>query len=157
MIGAMIGGKVLEIVGEPLTEVLKRLLSTATRNDFVHVVSNGTRHSMRRSETFNDSDHWPFDDVPAGTTVTLLLERKNFSFASKYALGESGRVVILAGSSPFLGAEKIDVEPSGSRFSCKDVWERMDDGHDKGDAQVRAYIKSGKAPGSRFWVWDIGP
>ncbi len=147
----------LEIVGRPLTEVLDRLLSTASRNEFILVVSNNARHPMRRSETFNDSDHWPFDDVPPGATATVALQRKNFSFAAKYALGDSGRAVILAGSSPFLGTEKIDIEPSGSRVTCKDVWERMDDGHDKGSAQARAYIKSGKAPGSRAWVWDIGP
>lgn len=142
---------------DAIDEIRKILTVALERNNYVLVVQNKTKFTLRRIESHNNSDNWPFSDVAPETTEAVQLNRKSFSFAAKYEIRELGLQVILAASSPVIGGDKIGLQSPAEGVPCADVWERMDDGNDKVGRNARAHIMSTTAVAAKTWAWHIEP
>lgn len=152
-------GKAIEHITRPagvaIDDIRKVLTSAFERNSYVLIVQNKTKFTLRRVESHNDSDNWPFGDIAPETTDAVRLNRKSFSFAAKYEIRELGLQVILAASSPVIGGDKIGLQSPAEGVRCVDVWERMDDGNDKTGRNARAHLMSTTEVAAKTWAWHI--
>ncbi|MBK6535004.1 MAG: hypothetical protein IPF99_37325 [Deltaproteobacteria bacterium] len=150
-------GHISKPAGDLIDVVIRTIISMSERNSYVLVVQNKTKFSMRRVESYNNADNWPFGDIAPETSDAVSLNRKSFSFAAKYEIREMGLHVILAASSPVVGGDKIGLQSPAESVPCKDVWDRMDDGNDKSGRHARAHVMSTTEVAAKTWVWHIEP
>ena len=154
MIGSIIG-QFTQSAGEALDVLFKIIVSSGERNSYLLVVQNKTKFTLHRIESYNNSDNWPFGDIPPEKTIAVQLTRKSFSFSAKYEIREMNLQVIMAASSPVVGGDKIGLQSPAEGVRCVDVWERMDNGDDKVGRSARAQIMSTTEVAAKTWAWLI--
>lgn len=156
MIGSIIG-QFTGLAGDALDVLFKIIVSSGERNSYLLVVQNKTKFTLHRIDSYNNSDNWPFGDIPPEKTIAVQLTRKSFSFSAKYEIREMDLQVIMAASSPVIGGDKIGLRSPAEGTPCVEVWERMDDGNDKTGRNARAHIMSTTEVAAKTWVWHIEP
>lgn len=146
---------------KPIDVLTENILGPATsallgKHKYKFIIANKTDAIMKRVQAHNDSDNWPFDSIEPQHTAVASLDVKSWSFGAMYELLDQHKI-ILAGSSPLMGKDKIAIEATAER-SVKTVWDEMDDGNDKatGGNKCRAYIKSIEG-GQKVWIYEIFP
>ena len=133
-----------------LDDLFRKIIGEVGNRDYVIAVSNKTGAALRRVDAYNDSQDWPLFDMEPGESAGKL-RSVSFSFAAKYEGG--GHTFVLAASSPFAGHNKIDLSTTDT--SCKSVWDKMDDGHDKSTpGGSRAAIMT-DTHGAKFWYFEL--
>ena len=133
-----------------------------TNEDFQIVVSNQTPYPLNRVATWNDTSNWPIFDVPPFTALQEDWKENglgSFSFASNYAVGNTGKYFQFAASWPLIGTRKIHICASNdsSQAAAKKCWNAISDSNDKTilNAPFIGKAQMGKKNGKIQWVYQV--
>jgi hypothetical protein len=150
---------------QTLEQILK--LITSTQN-FQLVIANATDYPLTRVGTYNDYGNWVSGDVLPNTVDVKDWTESGlgyFSFASNYAVGNTGKYFQFAASWPRIGSRKINlcnqnantVDKNGTSIQAKACWDAMSNSDDKNLANSpftgRAIM--GNQNGRVQWAYQI--
>jgi hypothetical protein len=146
-------------VNKTVDQILGLVTST---QKFQMVIINKTGTTLTRAGAYNDLGNWVLDDVPSLTAQYRDWTESGagyFSFASNYAVGNTGKYFQFGASWPAVGKRKINLcninSPESS--SAKKCWDTMSNANDKnvnnGTNAARAMM--GNKDGKVQWIYEV--
>jgi hypothetical protein len=154
-----IGASVSIDANKTLEQILGLITSSQT---FQLVVANQTDHTLTRVGSYNSLGNWVIGDV-----APLRAEYKDwtesgagyFTFASNYAVGNTGKYFQFGASWPPVGRRKINLctQNATGNNPAKTCWDAMSDANDKNlvNAQFRGRAIMGNNNGRVQWAYQI--
>lgn len=118
---------------QTLEQILKLITST---QDFQLVIANATDYPLTRVGSYNNLGNWVSGDVPKDTVDVKDWKESGagyFSFASNYAVGNTGKYFQFAASWPAIGKRKINLcaRNESGNAPAKACWDAMSNADDK--------------------------
>ena len=146
-------------VNQTVDQVLQKVTST---QKFQMVIINKTRNTLTRAGAYNLQGEWDLGDVPSlNAQYRDWTERGAgyFTFASNYAVGNTGKFFQLGAAWPPAGRRKINLcninSPGNS--PAEKCWDDMTNADDKnvrnGEFSGRALM--GNRDGKVQWIYEV--
>jgi hypothetical protein len=134
----------------------------STSQDFSLVIANQTPHTLRRVGSYNKLSNWPVGDVDSLKAVGQDWKENGagyFTFASNYAIGDTGRNVQFGASWPPVGRRKINLcaQNQGGNSPAESCWDRMSNSDDVNlqNANFSAQAQLGKKGNTVLWTYLV--
>jgi hypothetical protein len=146
-------------VNKTVDQILGLVTST---QQFQMVIINKTGNTLTRAGAHNNLGNWVLSDVPPLTAQYRDWTESGagyFSFASNYAVGNTGKYFQLGASWPPIGRRKINLCTINSPGNppAKTCWDNMSDANDKnvrnGEFSGRALMGNNK--GKVQWIYEV--
>jgi hypothetical protein len=146
-------------VNRTIDQVLGLVTST---QKFQMVIINKTGNTLTRAGAYNKLGNWVLGDVPSLTAQYRDWTENGagyFTFASNYAVGNTGKYFQFGASWPPVGRRKINLctinSPGNS--PAEKCWDNMSDANDKnvrnGEFSGRALM--GNKNGKVQWIYEV--
>ncbi|MBN3910362.1 MAG: hypothetical protein HWQ35_28615 [Nostoc sp. NMS1] len=136
----------------------------STSQDFSLVIANQTPHTLRRVGAYNKLSNWPVGDVDSLKAVGQDWKENDngrgyFTFASNYAIGDTGRNVQFGASWPPIGRRKINLctrnEAGNSPAAlCLDQMSSADD-RNLENSKFSAQARLGRKDNTVLWTYLV--
>lgn len=154
-----IGGSITIDVNQTLEQILGLITS---KQDFQLVVANQTNEILTRVGTYNNLGNWVLGDVLPSTAEYKDWTESGFgyfSFASNYAVGNTGKYFQFGASWPSIGKRKINlcVRNESDNSPAKACWDAMSNADDKNlyNGQFTGRAMMGNNNGRVQWAYEI--
>ena len=146
-------------VNQTVDQVLQKVTST---QKFQMVIINKTRNTLTRAGAYNLQGEWDLGDVPSLNAQYRDWTESGagyFTFASNYAVGNTGKFFQLGAAWPPAGRRKINLcninSPGNS--PAEKCWDAMSNADDKnvrnGEFSGRALM--GNRDGKVQWIYEV--
>jgi hypothetical protein len=146
-------------VNQTIDQIIGLITST---QDFTLVVANQTPETLRRVGAYNNLSNWPLGDIPSLKAIGQDWKENGagyFTFASNYAIGNTGKYFQFGASWPPVVSRKINVcnlNQNGNAPAEK-CWDQMSSSNDKtvtnGEFIANAQIR--KNDGAVLWFYQV--
>ncbi|MDM3848708.1 MAG: hypothetical protein PT119_01670 [Aphanizomenon gracile PMC627.10] len=146
-------------VNQSVDQVLKLVPSTEQSQ---MVIINKTRNTLTRAGAYNNLGNWVLGDVPSLNAQYRDWTESGagyFTFASNYAVGNTGKFFQLGASWPRVGRRKINLcnINSPGNGPAEKCWDDMSNADDKyvrnGEFSGRAQM--GNKDGKVQWIYEV--
>ncbi|MFM6495447.1 MAG: hypothetical protein ACKPJH_25855 [Dolichospermum sp.] len=146
-------------VNQTIDQVLKLVTST---QEFQMVIINKTGNTLTRAGAYNSLGNWVLGDVPSLKAQYRDWTESGagyFTFASNYAVGNTGKYFQLGASWPPVGRRKINLCSINSpgNAPAQKCWDDMSNADDKnvrnGEFSGRALM--GNNNGKVQWIYEV--
>ena len=146
-------------VNKTVDQILGLVTST---QQFQMVVINKTGTTLTRAGAYNNTGNWVLGDVPSLTAQYRDWTESGsgyFTFASNYAVGNTGKFFQFAASWPPVGKRKINLCTTNSigNGPAEKCWDDMSNANDK-NAQNGLYsgrALMGNKDGKVQWIYEV--
>jgi hypothetical protein len=136
-------------------------LVTSTQN-FQMVVINKTGTTLTRAGAYNNLGNWVLGDVPSLTAQYRDWTESGsgyFTFASNYAVGNTGKFFQFAASWPPVGKRKINLCTTNSPGNgpAQQCWDNQSNANDKNVRNDQFFGRAlmGNRDGKVQWIYEV--
>jgi hypothetical protein len=136
-------------------------LITSTQQ-FQMVIANQTGSTLTRVGAYNDLGNWVLGDVPPLTAQYRDWTESGagyFSFASNYAVGNTGKYFQFGASWPVIGRRKINlcIRNEAGNNAARVCWDAMSNADDKNlvNGQFTGRAMMGNNNGRVQWIYQV--
>ena len=142
---------------------IEQILGLITsKQDFQMLIANQTGSPLTRVGAYNQLSNWVLGDVPPLTAQYRDWKENGagyFTFATNYAVGDTGRFFQFAASWPPIGRRKINLcaRNENGNSPAKVCWDQMVDANDKNlvNTKFTARAIMANKDGKIQWIYQV--